>query len=273
MNYMPNMENDTPFPISPDPTALFFTSTIKSATLKVDFTVRKRQGLSAILGDVGIGKSSLLRYFYARYAAQDGIHTAFITTKSKQSTYSFLVEACRSLDIAPKKSFPEQLEFMNERLLEYYDKGENSILFVDEANLLTKGGLEVIRALLNFENFKHKMIQIVIAGQLDLKARIERKDAKPIRSRISTYSLLDPLTLDEVRGMLIQRCDRAAVPFLFTQHQLEEIYILTRGVPRAVLKLCALAYDFYEQTGQLPALDSLATETGEHTAELVAANG
>jgi general secretion pathway protein A len=124
------------------------------------------------------------------------------------------------------------------------------VLFVDEAQRLKGPHLELIRTLLNFETNKYKLIQIVLAAQLELRVKLMDASKKALRSRIFLPSLLDPLSLPETREMISFRCEKAGINNPFTDQTVELIYNHTGGVPREVLKVCGFSYILTLQAGE-----------------------
>jgi general secretion pathway protein A len=103
--------------------------------------------------------------------------------------------------------------------------------------------LELVRVLLNFETEDTKLIQIVLSGQLELRTKLMDESKKAIRSRIFAPSMLAPLSLVETREMIAFRCEQAQVSNPFSEASIDAIYANTGGVPREVLKVCAIAWD------------------------------
>jgi general secretion pathway protein A len=236
--------DSTPFSISPNPNSLYVTPSLRAVLAKAKFTIDKRQGLTcAALGDVGLGKSTVLRYLYGEYAAKEDIITTLIPTPKFPSIFGMLKYVCSDFGIDPKRSFVAQQDALQEFLLEAYEAKKNVVLFVDEAQLLDNQQLELIRGFLNFETSQHKLIQIVLAGQLELRDKLSTERNKALYSRISTYSVLDPLTADETASMIEYRCEFAGIKNPFTRDATEAVYIKSKGIPRNILKLCALAYE------------------------------
>ncbi len=241
----------TPFSISPNPNSLYVTPSLKGVLAKARFTINKRQGLTcAALGDVGMGKSTVLRYLYGEYAAKDDYTTTLIPTPKFPTLFGMLKYICSDFEIEPKRSFVAQQDALQEFLLESYGNGKNVVLFIDEAQLLDNQQLELIRGFLNFETNEHKLIQIVLAGQLELRDKLNTEKNKALYSRISTYSMLDPLTPEETKAMIEHRCGYAGISNPFSDEAMETVYIKSKGIPRNILKLCALAYEMMEMAGE-----------------------
>lgn len=241
---------DTPFSISPNPNSLYVTPSLRAVIAKARFTIDKRQGLTcAALGDVGLGKSTVLRYLYGEYAAREQVVTTLIPTPKFPSIFGMLKYICSDFEIDPKRSFVAQQDALQGFLLEQYQIDKNVVLFIDEAQLLNNEQLELIRGLLNFETDKHKLIQIALAGQLELRDKLNTEKNKALYSRISTYSVLDPLTADETAAMIEHRCEFAGIKNPFTREAMEAVYIKSKGIPRSILKVCALAYEMMQMAG------------------------
>jgi general secretion pathway protein A len=240
-----------PFSISPDPDLLYLTSALKSTLFKVQHVVDNRQGLTAIMGDVGTGKSSVLRRLWSDYMGRsDEFATAITPSPNFPSDFAMLKAICSDFGIPRKRSMVEQENELRGFLIDLDSAGKTCVLFVDEAQRLKGPHLELIRTLLNFETNKYKLIQIVLAAQLELRVKLMDPSKKALRSRIFLPSLLDPLSLPETREMIYFRCEKAGIPNPFTDQTVEIIYNRTGGVPREVLKVCGFAYIMTLQAGE-----------------------
>jgi general secretion pathway protein A len=120
---------------------------------------------------------------------------------------------------------------------------------IDEAQRLTGKQLELIRVLLNFETPKYKLVQIVLAGQLELKYKLLDPSKKALRSRIFAPSNLSPLSPSEMRRVIEFRCLKAGSLNPFTDEALQAIYNITSGIPRDVLKICQILWVAAQKDG------------------------
>lgn len=232
-----------PFSISPNPSLLYLTPSLKSTIHKVRYVIENRQGLTALLGDIGLGKSSCLRYLLGQYVGREDVVTALIPSPNFPSDFAFLKSLCGDFGLRPRRSMVDQEQELRGFLIELYTQDKTAVLFIDEAQRLTGKMLELVRVLLNFETEDTKLIQIVLAGQLELRTKLMDESKKAIRSRIFAPSLLAPLSLAETREMVAFRCEQAQVTNPFTDAALEAVYATTGGVPREILKVCAVAWD------------------------------
>jgi general secretion pathway protein A len=242
MLFSSRMANDTPFSISPNPLSLHLTDSLKAVLHKSRYVIDHRQGLSCILGDVGLGKSTMLRYLWSEYGASDDHRTFLIPTPNFPSPFAMLKEICLGFGLEPKPSRNTQERLLNDFLVDEFGQGKNIILFIDEAQNLDNKQLELIRAILNFETNEEKLVQIVLAGQLELKTKLDNKRNKYLKSRIVMYSTLNALTLAETIEMVSTKCEYAEIANPFSDQAIQRIYKETAGVPRSVLKMCSLLY-------------------------------
>ena len=238
-----------PFSTSPSPGFLYQTQGIRAALHKTRYAIDRRQGLTAILGDVGMGKSSLLRLLYGDYAAKDEMMVSFMPTPSATSEFAFLKEITGDFGLAPKRSYQAQEVELRQFLIVQYQEGKNVVVFIDEAQRLKNPMLEIVRAMLNYETNTAKLIQIVLAGQIELRDRLLDPSQKAIRSRIFAPSVLAPLTLGETKAMLEFRCQQADLPLPFTDDAIQAIYEASNGVPREILKVAAISFELARMNG------------------------
>jgi general secretion pathway protein A len=233
----------SPFNASPNPALLHVTPSIRAVLHKVRKTIDDRLGLTTILGDIGVGKSTVLRVLYSEYDARDDCDVTIIAQPNYKSEFAFLKAICMDFEVPIKKAQLNQERELQTYLVDRYSQGKNVAVFIDEAQTLNGRMLEQIRSLLNYESDSGKLIQVVLAGQLDLRDKLKDESKKAFRKRIFLPSLLDPLDLDETRQMLEFRCEHYSLPFPFTSEALESIHSRANGVPRDILRLCSMAFE------------------------------
>jgi general secretion pathway protein A len=234
------------FSISPNPRFFYLTPSVDAAIAKTKYVIRARQGLTTIIGDVGLGKTSLLRLLFNEYD-DDPQHTAaFIVNPKQTSETAFLKAICTEFGVKTKRSQRETEYELRSFLIEQYQEGKNVVLFIDEAQQLKGPMFEQIRQILNFETDETKLITIVMAGQVELRYKLADRTKRALVSRIAVSSTLDALTLEETGEMIEYRCSQAKVSNPFEPEAIEAVYQWSKGVPREAIKLCAMSVQYAE---------------------------
>jgi general secretion pathway protein A len=252
-----------PFSISPNPFLLYLTPALQVTLEKVRFVVDSRQGLTAILGDVGLGKSTVIRYLFNEYDAREDVAATLIPSPNFPSEFAFLKKICADFELPARRSMVDQENELRRFLLDVYARDRLCVVFIDEAQRLTGRQLELVRTLLNFETDETKLIQVVLAAQLELKQKLADSSKKALRSRIFAPSLLAPLSLNETQEMVNFRCQQAGARNTFTNEVIETLYTLTGGIPREILKVAAVAWRFSEADGNQITPELIQEAAGE----------
>ncbi|MEO6392141.1 MAG: AAA family ATPase [Pyrinomonadaceae bacterium] len=243
------MVQSTPFSISPNPGSLYQTEKIKGVMSKVKFVIDQRQGLTVILGDAGLGKTTIARALYAEFSGRPDVAITFVPTPVYTSDFAMLRSLCEDFGGSPRRSFTLQMEEFQSILHDNFKEDKNVVVIIDEAQRLNYKMLEAIRACLNFETDKQKLVQFVLAGQLELRDMLRSYRNKALFSRVTAPSLLDALTPEDSTAMIGYRCKTAGIDNPFDKAAMNRIYELTNGVARDALKLCALAYELMKMSG------------------------
>jgi len=233
--------NKEPFSTSPDP-YFFYPSTLhKQAIQRLEIAIRLKRGLSVILGDVGIGKTTLARALMQGLGHSDGFISHMILDPTYDSEFQFVTYLAKLLGI--RSSFRSTLDYKEsiERFLfkKCVDEDNIVVLLIDEGQKLSISSLEILRTFLNFETNEYKLLQLVIMGQMELLPRIER--IRNFSDRISLKYILNPLDENETKGMIEFRLLQAGLNSgreIFTEGAMALIYQYTQGYPRKIAMLC-----------------------------------
>ncbi|MFA6217113.1 MAG: AAA family ATPase [Candidatus Omnitrophota bacterium] len=230
-----------PFSTSPDP-AFLYRSVSHDTTLKrLEIAIRLRRGLSLILGDVGMGKTTLSRTLLQTFKNEDDFVFHMILDPSYKSEFQFLLSLTKIFGI--KSTFKSTLTFKEdlEKYLFHAGINENKtiILLIDEGQTISTENLEVLRMLLNYETNEFKLLQLVIMAQLELLPRIKR--INNFIDRIALKYTINPFDETEVKEMIafrLMQAGHSAPDELFSLGAIRLIYEQTQGHPRKIALLC-----------------------------------
>lgn len=238
------MELESVFSISPNPRFFYITPNIQAAIAKTNYVIRTNQGLTTIIGDVGLGKTSLLRLLYNEYDDKPEFNTAFIVNPKQTSETAFLKAICTEFGVPTRRSQRETEYELRNFLIEQAQAEKTVVLFIDEAQQLRGPMFEQIRQILNYETDERKLLNVIMAGQIELRYKLADKSKRALVSRIAVTSNLDALTLEDTLGMIDFRCHVANIENPFEPSAVEAIYSYSKGIPREVIKLCAMSVQY-----------------------------
>ncbi len=227
----------SPFGMNPDPNCLFMTPSHREAFAGLLYAISRRKGFVVLTGEAGTGKTSLLR---ALIRSTDAAKFSVILTP-RLSSDEFLELALLDFGVAEVPASKSQRIYkLQEVLLELRLQGKAPVLMVDEAHTLSPETLEEIRLLTNFETSEEKLLQIVLAGQSDLAATLNREDLRQLKQRVEVRMDLKPLTSSDVGAYMRYRWLRAggSKPLPFSEQAIALIAKASRGIPRLVNSIC-----------------------------------
>jgi len=248
MEYLSLLHLDKePFSNSPDPDFFFDSHQHLECLQKLELTIRLRQGLSVVLGDVGTGKTTLCRQLIRRlHQGTDLSLVRLLLDPEFGSPKEFLLALINEFGLnSPPADAPDRVlkETIKNFLIE--EGAENKkiiVLLIDEGQKLPGFCLEIIRELLNFETNNHKLLQTVIFAQKELEE--ELKTRSNFTDRIATFFSLTPFNYRDTRKMIQHRLslagrDGKVASTLFTGPAFWVIYRVSKGYPRKIVQLCA----------------------------------
>ena len=236
-----------PFSTSPDP-AFFYQSTGHYTALnRLEIAIRLKRGLSLILGDVGTGKTTLLRTLLQSFGHEDNEYIFhMILDPSFKSEYQFLDHLTRLFGISPFfRSTIDHREAIEKYLFQKcHEEHKTVVLLIDEGQKLTQPHLEILRTLLNYETNDQKLLQLVILSQIELLPRI--KKIRNFMDRVSLKYIINPLDEIETGRMIDFRLRQAGYVgerSLFTSDAVKRIYEFSQGYPRRTAMICHYAME------------------------------
>lgn len=230
---------EAPYEISPNPRYLYLSPQHADAIGMCKLTVQERRGLMVVYGQIGMGKSTIVRHLYDVINGKPHTQVGMLNNPALKTENAFLQAIMEQFDVAPKRSYAKSLAAFEEFLFDSHNKGNNSVIIIDEAQKLTPKMLGVIHSLLNFETNTEKFLQIILVGQNELAENIDA--IREIKSRVARFGSLQELGPDETKEMIAFRWHTASAGKSqnpFTDQALETIYKFSGGIPREANKLC-----------------------------------
>lgn len=233
-----------PFSNSPDPEFFYEASEHKAALMRLLVEIRLRRGLSVILGDVGVGKTTLSRKLFQMLKERPDILFYMIMDPTAQSEELFLESLVRTFNIQDQiHGAPSILDY-KEAIKKYLfqkavEENKTIVLVVDEAQKLNSEALENLRVLLNYETNEFKLLQLVLFAQMELLPRI--KEIKNFFDRIVLKYVINPLDESETRDLINFRLKHSGFNpelKLFTDEAVSEIQRYSQGYPRRTNLIC-----------------------------------
>jgi general secretion pathway protein A len=228
---------DIPFSLTPDPRFLFFTASHREVMANLHYGIQHGKGLIVATGEVGTGKTTMLRAMLARLDRSVLTSYIFNPGLTVAEFYDYLAA---SFNLTQYSSKTDLLVKLGRLLTLRHSRGLRSVLIVDEAQGLDHRLLEEIRLLLNFETYTEKQLQIILAGQPELRQVLNNPELRQLKQRISLRCEIKPLRADEVSAYIRSRLKTAgaARADLFTPEAVALIYRASEGVPRLVNNVC-----------------------------------
>src|SRR5436190_1937016 len=227
---------DAPFRLTPDPRYLFLSPKHAEALAHLKLGLRESSGFVCITGDVGTGKTTLLRAFLAGLGPETA--SAYIFNPPV-SAFALLKTINGELGLfTATRSRKKLVDALNVHLLAQREAGRRSLVVIDEAQALSIDVLEQLRLLSNLETTTEKLLRIVLAGQPQLRALLLHPELVQLNQRITLRWHMGPLSRRGTVAYVLHRLRIAAggdpPPRIFTRPALRLVYRISRGVPRVV---------------------------------------
>ncbi len=231
-----------PFEITPDPSFLFPTKRHNEALAALYYGVRRHKGFVVLTGEVGTGKTLLLRCLLQLLKRSNDVAYAYVFN-GRLSPVEFLQYVVGDLGLpASNKNKSELLLELAGHVIARSQKNLTTVLVVDEAHHLSADVLEEIRLLTNLETAQEKMLQILLVGQPELDDKLDSFELRQLKQRIALRSQLAPLDLNETKGYIERRLQLAGatsnVCTLFPQETIAAVHRHSRGIPRLINTVC-----------------------------------
>lgn len=226
---------ENPFRITPDPRFLWYSDQHLEAKGKILYHITESAGPIYLIAHIGTGKTTLARRIVEELSADKTKQVVFAFSPKLPTTNSFLRFVMDEFEVKTNRAYSKSLKNFERFLMEQYSKGVSPVLLIDEAQNMTQDMLLLIQHLFNFSTNTEFLIQIVLFGQPELQPKLDRLSS--LKNRMS-IARLKPFDLEQTREMLAFRWTIAGGKhFPFDDEAVVEIFRITQGVPRSIVKL------------------------------------
>jgi general secretion pathway protein A len=229
---------ESPFSVTPDPRFFYTNPTYVEVDASLRYGIEAKKGFIVVTGEVGTGKTTLLRKLLRSF--ETTVRSVFIFN-THLSFPELLQVALHDLGLASKDlSKVRMLEDLNGYLIKQIQQGHTVAMLIDEAQDLSVEALEDLRLLSNLETDQQKLLQIVLMGQPELDAKLDQPALRQLKHRVAIHSRLTPLKHEEVNSYIDFRLRMAGYEgrALFHREAVQQIAFYSKGIPRLVNIIC-----------------------------------
>jgi general secretion pathway protein A len=229
---------ESPFSVTPDPRFFYTNPIYLEAYATLRYGIEAKKGFTMITGEVGTGKTTLLRKLLRNL--EDTVHSVFIFTT--YLTFPELLQVTlHDLGLTPKDtSRVTMLQQLNDYLIKQFRQGHTVAALIDEAQDLSDDVLEDLRLLSNLETDREKLLQIVLMGQPELEVKLDQPRLRQLKQRVAVQCRLNPLKDEEVGPYIDFRLRTAGYEGkgLFHRAAVQQIALYSKGIPRLMNIIC-----------------------------------
>lgn len=230
--------SEKPFNTTPDSRFFFPSPKHTEALNSLIYAVNERKGFVAITGAIGAGKTTVCRTLLNKLDLNTKVA---VITNTHLTCKELIAEILEELEIDYRPGSKQKLlSQLNSYLIRQLAADINVVLLIDEAQNLSSKVLEEVRMLSNLETEKEKLIQIILVGQPQLKAKLENSGLEQFRQRIAVYYHISALSRDEAGAYITHRIKLVSSNGvgLFSQPAMDLIYRHSGGIPRLINLIC-----------------------------------
>lgn len=240
---------ERPFTLLPDPSFLYWSAHHKRAYSILEFGIISRAPITLITGEIGSGKTTLLQKLIGQ---MDDDVTIGLVSNAQGGRGELLQWVLNALDVpaTPRAPYVQLFQILQDFLVAEYAEGRRVVLIFDEAQNLSREGLEEIRMLTNINSNKDELLQLILVGQPELRDVVLHPKMRQMAQRVAASFHLPRMDAETVAAYIAHRLQIAGgTGKEFSPEACEMIHAATAGVPRLINQLCefAMLYTWSEE--------------------------
>ena len=243
---------EKPFSLTPDPDFLYLTKQHETALTMLNYGLQSEAGISVITGEVGSGKTTLIRAILQKL--EDNVDIGLIS--NAHSAFGDLLQwVLMAFNISTEAHDKAgRYQVLTDFLISNYAENKKTVLIIDEAQNMNVETLEELRLISNINADKHLVLQLVLVGQPELLALMQRHDLRQLAQRVSVDYKLKALGYMETVAYVRHRLAVAGgAENIFDKYAIATVFYHSGGIPRLINILCdfALVFGFSEELKQI----------------------
>lgn len=229
-----------PFQLNPDPDFYFSSKPHRRAKAYLDYGIQRNEGFIVITGEVGAGKTTIVRGLLANLNPDQVVSAHLVTTQLDAEDTLRMVGAAFGVRVKDL-SKADVLMALEAFLVEQTLLGKRCLLIVDEAQNLTPRAVEELRMLSNFQHGQQALLQTFLVGQPEFRTILQSPTMQQLKQRVTASCHIGPLDAAETQGYILHRLKCVGATLArpsFDAPAFEAIFKASGGIPRRINFLC-----------------------------------